>query len=281
MQGAVTVRAIGFKAHEALQRSDGRLAALAEFPRAPYARAGSEIVWIGAGDVAMHPRAVVLHDHHPGVTGACVLANAVSPWRPTPLSIGVERAVTLREGCARLHRDLQRIGEPRGLALLLAGRTPPFPLGASAPQVDALARAFRDADADAVHAAALPLLGLGPGLTPSGDDLVGAALFGRRAIVPSREAGRAWHDLALRLVDAARSRSHVIGAALFQDLVDGASFGPLHDLAAALGRGADDEESLAAARALTAIGHSSGWDMLAGFIIGISGALSPPRTTKA
>lgn len=308
MRTAVSVRAIGCKAHAALERSRGRLTALPGFTHAPYACADGEIVWVGAGEVAMHPRAVVLRDTHgwmanarllagavmPGVgavmpglgavmtcPGAVIArAGAVTPWRPAPLPANAAGAAALREGCARLHRDLHRIGEPRGFALLLAGRLPAFPLGAIAPRVHALARAFRNADVDAVHATAPPLLGLGPGLTPSGDDLVGAALFARRAIAHSPTDARVWSDLAMRLADAAQSRSHAIGAALFRDLADGESFGPLHDLAAALSRRADRAESLAAARAVVAIGHSSGWEMLAGFIIGITGALDAAGNDK-
>lgn len=279
MQGTVPVRAIGCKAHAALVRSDGRLTALQEFTTAPYARADGEIVWVGAGEVAMHPRAVVLDDAHGSIAGAPLITGTAIPWRPEPLRVDAAGARALRAGCARLHRDLRRIGEPRGFARLLAGLTPAFPFEVIAPWIHALALAFRNADVDAVHAAALPLLGLGPGLTPSGDDLVGAALFARRAMVHAPVARRAWSDLASRLVDAIQSRSHAIGAALFSDLAGGESFGALHDLAACLGRAADHEESLATARAVVAIGHSSGWEMLAGFIIGITGASAPPETT--
>jgi hypothetical protein len=156
---------------------------------------------------------------------------------------------------------------------MLAGRSPAFPLAAAAPRVHRLARALRDADAGAVYAAALPLLGLGAGLTPSGDDLVGAALFARRASAGAQADADAWNDLALRLADAARTRSHAIGAALFRDLAAGESFGPLHELALSLRAGAGRDAVLGAARAVVAIGHSSGWEMLAGFILGITGVL--------
>ncbi|MGH8697446.1 MAG: DUF2877 domain-containing protein, partial [Burkholderiales bacterium] len=64
--------------------------------------------------------------------------------------------------------------------------------------------------------------------------------------------------------------SHAISAALLADLVGGASFAPLHDLADALAAG-DDGAAAVAARALAALGHSSGWDMLLGVLIGARG----------
>ena len=132
----------------------------------------------------------------------------------------------------------------------------------------ALDRAFARDDPDAVFAAAQPLLGLGAGLTPSGDDLVGGALFGKRIL---SGADPRWVSVAKKLSREIRGRSHAVSAALFSDLASGRSFAPLHDLAAALAS-RDDAGALAAARALAAIGHSSGWDMLTGFLIGTRGA---------
>ncbi len=58
--------------------------------------------------------------------------------------------------------------------------------------------------------------------------------------------------------------------ALFADLARGRSFAPLHAVAGALARGEHDA-AFPAARTLAAVGHSSGWDMLAGLIIGVMG----------
>ncbi|MFZ1907737.1 MAG: DUF2877 domain-containing protein, partial [Burkholderiales bacterium] len=156
---------------------------------------------------------------------------------------------------------------PRGFGLLLAGRTPDFPLGLGVPRVDALAEAYRRDEPESVFRASIPLLGFGTGLTPSGDDLTGAALFGRRLI---RAKDAAWNAIALRLSREVALRSHALSAALFDDLTRGESFAPLHELVYALA-GEDHESALAAARTLCAIGHSSGWDMLAGLVIGLTG----------
>jgi len=58
--------------------------------------------------------------------------------------------------------------------------------------------------------------------------------------------------------------------------VAGESFAPLHRLAAAFESGVEDDIAIAA-REMVGIGHSSGFDMLTGFVIGIAGrgALPP------
>jgi hypothetical protein len=54
---------------------------------------------------------------------------------------------------------------------------------------------------------------------------------------------------------------------LLGDLLAGEGWAPLHDLARALA-GDDETASRDAARHLTRLGHSSGWDLLAGFVAG-------------
>src|SRR6266850_312774 len=74
--------------------------------------------------------------------------------------------------------------------------------------------------------------------------------------------------------DAARAAAarltHPIGAALLGDLLVGEGWAALHDVAAALARD-DEPAALEAARRLTRLGHSSGWDLLAGFVAGARG----------
>lgn len=164
-----------------------------------------------------------------------------------------------------MQRSVVAVQAPEGFGTLLQRRSPQFPLDRAMPWVRALGRAFARDDPDAAFAAARPLLGLGAGLTPSGDDLVGGALFAKRFL--DRRQPR-WTKLGKELSREIRSRSHAVSAALFSDLVAGRSFAPLHEIASALSLGAD-EDALSAARALVAIGHSSGWDMLAGFLIAI------------
>jgi hypothetical protein len=254
------VLAIGAKARSALGASGGIAHPLAAFPDAPYFDAAGEIVWVGARLPAMHPRAIVTAAPVPRGETARFGALPGQSWTPA-LPRGGKTAIA---ACARLKANLASLGGPRGFGGLLAGATPPFPLDLAVARVRTLEAAYRGNDARAVERASRALLGLGGGLTPSGDDLVGGALFGRLLVT---DDARPWRALGERLTAAALRASHVISAALLADLGAGASFAPLHDLADALAAG-DDGAADAAARALVALGHSSGWDMLAGVLIG-------------
>ncbi len=258
------VVSIGVKAHAALKASGGLAHPLAAFPDAPYFDAAGEIIWVGSKLPARHPRAVLTAA--PVVRGR-VVSFARLPrvaWSAAlPLAARVAPG-TVAAACRRLIGSVVALGDARGFGALLVGRTPAFPLDLAVPRVYALAAAYRAADPEAVRAASHALLGLGTGLTPSGDDLCGAALFGRTLV--SRDAR--WRAIGERLVIDARTASHAISAALFADLVAGASFESLHALADALVAG-DDAAAIDAARTLAALGHSSGWDMLTGFAIGV------------
>jgi hypothetical protein len=254
------VLAIGAKARSALGASGGIAHPLAAFPHAPYFDAAGEIVWVGARLPAMHPRAIVTAVPVPRGETARFGALPGQSWTPA-LPRGGRTAIA---ACARLKANVASLGEPRGFGWLLAGRTPPFPLDLAVARVRALEAAYRSSDTEAVDPASRALLGLGGGLTPTGDDLVGGALFGRLLVA---DDARPWRALGERLTVAALRASHVISAALLADLGAGASFAPLHELADALAAG-DDGAAEAAARSLVALGHSSGWDMLAGVLIG-------------
>jgi hypothetical protein len=253
---------IGWKAHAALVRTAGRSTALPGLAGSAYRLAGDEPIWIGAGDAAMHPRAVVFSPCADRDQRLCM--HEIAPWRLAPLELDRDAARALRDGCVELAAGIGHLGVARGIAAVLAGRRPAFPLDRVAPQVMALARALDRDDANAGCAAALPLLGLGPGFTPSGDDFVGAILYARRLFGMNAE----WAAAAQCLIDAARTRTHALGAALFRDLAEGQSFASLQRLVAKL---AANEPAQDSARDVTAIGHSSGWDMLAGLIVGATG----------
>jgi len=113
--------------------------------------------------------------------------------------------------------------------------------------------------------AAEVLIGLGPGLTPSGDDLIGGALIALRALGRLGIAS----SLAAWALPLARQRTGAISAAHLACAASGEGNSALHDLIAALltpGAPGLDE----AVVALAAIGHSSGWDALAGVALAAS-----------
>ena len=107
----------------------------------------------------------------------------------------------------------------------------------------------------------LPLLGLGPGLTPSGDDLLGGAMIALGALGHHRA-----RDRMARVVGRhARHMTTPISVAHLAAAAEGAGGASVHALlnAALCGDG------LAIAPAVdrvAKVGHSSGWDTLAGVI---------------
>jgi len=263
----VNVLAIGRKARAALEASGGVARPLAAFPDAPYFEAAGEIVWVGSKLPARHPRAVLTAQpvaRCAEVSFGALPGEAWSRTMPARVDPGV-----VAGACRRLVGAIDRVGAPRGFGALLAGVTPSFPLDLAAPRVRALAAAYRADDAQTVYAASRALLGLGTGLTPSGDDLAGAALFGRMLVDRSDR----WRVIGARLATDACTASHAISAALLADHVAGETFESLHALADALVVD-DGAAALEAARTLVALGHSSGWDMLTGFAIGVTSGVT-------
>ena len=273
-QGAgLRIVAIGERARRALERSGGAARPLAAFAESPWYEADRQIVWIGSRLPALHPRVVMTAS--PPVRGRELHFESIpaSAWSPHVLKLDRSGSARVASGARKLQGTVASLGTPGGFGALLVRKAPQFPLDRAIPQVRALARAFAHDDPDAVVEAALPLLGLGAGLTPSGDDLVGGALFARRLVSGAQAR---WKSAGRKLSKEIRHRSHAVSAALFDDFVAGRTFAPLHDLAAALAS-SDVEHALAAARTLVAIGHSSGWDMLTGFLIGARKSRVSPR----
>jgi hypothetical protein len=133
-----------------------------------------------------------------------------------------------------------------------------------------LARACLDRDFPDLTRKGKEMIGLGPGLTPSGDDFLGGLFFAARSLHQAcREDFRLDEDTVLEFLGWAKTRTHPISHAIFSDLAFGHGPEPLHDLIDGLLEGRDLESVMEAALRLAAIGHSSGWDMLAGAVTGM------------
>ena len=268
MAGVITIGDVGWRAEAALRRAPGAIRVLAALSASTYLTIDGEIVWLGPVGSALHPRAMLTADPLPAGGRPRFTLQGARRWRAPALPEGPHVEAALHAGARALAEDAPGIGDPDGFGPLLVGRVPAFPLDGAAPGAIALARACADDDPDAAVRAASPLIGLGPGLTPAGDDYVGGAFFAR-ALIAGR-SGRgvdAWRQAA--------SRTHPISAALLGDMLDGEGHAPLHELALRLASGRSRGDALDAARRLTRIGHSSGWDMLAGFLAGL-GRISNP-----
>ncbi|MSQ59875.1 MAG: DUF2877 domain-containing protein [Betaproteobacteria bacterium] len=263
---AARIVSCGQVACVALKESGGVAMPVAGFEDAPYAQANGEILWVGAHLPAMHPRAVV--------TSLAVPSGMKLSFEAVPAHGWLGHTPRFDEAAVPcISAEVERLrgaildDPPKGFGAWLAGRPLPFPLHLAASRLSSLAQAHGEDDPDAVFDAAAGLLGFGTGLTPSGDDLVGASLFARRLMRPWDDR---WEAAAQKLALLVGRRSHRLSAAMFRDLVRGQSFAPLHELAQALVAGGHDQ-ALQAAQRLVRIGHSSGWDMFTGFILGATG----------
>lgn len=264
----LTVLTTGWRAHAALARGEAVLP-LAWVSEAAYLTTGGELIWLGRAGASLHARAVVVPRLPDRLDGLSLDAARASVWRP-PAVDRPERA-RLAAACRALCRALPSLGGGAGFGALLLGRAPAFPLQGAAEAAIALARACAEDEPESAALCAERLIGLGPGLTPAGDDLVGGAFFARAVLGSADRAAGDWVDVAARLGAVARARTHPISAVLLADLLGGEGYEPLHDLAGALAAGSVSSAAGAAGR-LTRIGHSSGWDLLAGLLGGVLGA---------
>lgn len=201
------------------------------------------------------------------IAGRAFANVELGPEPPTP-GRRPWSVATLWKGLRCFDGLAPRLAPVEGLASLVAG-------GAASSRVAAEARAPVAHLDRLVRAAAwssthnpldvrplMPLLGLGPGLTPSGDDLLGGALVALDRI------GR--HDLRdatwLGLASEARSRTNEVALAHLAAAGEGECSPALAAAAEALLCGACDELPGALAGVAT-IGHTSGWDALAGVVL--------------
>lgn len=135
-------------------------------------------------------------------------------------------------------------------------------------EIGSLGKALAHRDRDAVGQHAVGLLGLGPGLTPAGDDvlcglLAGLSVLGRRSSHQGHQCMLTLAVLTNRILTEAPRRTTSLSSTLLQSAADGVVTEPLlHVLESAGSRtrmkGTDE---------VLMIGHSSGSDMLTGALL--------------
>lgn len=117
--------------------------------------------------------------------------------------------------------------------------------------------------------AARSLVGLGEGLTPSGDDFLGGLFF---CLYLLRQTGnpdlrmKDWNPTAF--VNECKPRTNLVSYTLLKDNALGHSVEPLHLFANAWLTGRP-ESLRGCTMELVAVGASTGWDMLTGFLTGM------------
>lgn len=235
-----------------------------------FARAALEL---GAGEVcAQFRRSFYLR--FPGERYACVgdaslgrgplnaLVNGLSiPRLGEEIVISLEKAVSWTPPSSTA--VMPNLGNARtpaeGLGGLVLGEQNALSIHAQ-PALDALAEWLAG---NTLRNDAEQLIGLGPGLTPSGDDYLGGMLVALRLSGRGGQADALWRWLEPRLA----ARTSAISAAHLAAAAAGEAHEALH--VALTGKWNLD--------ALSAVGHCSGWDALAGAVAVLrNGPSTPP-----
>jgi len=222
-------------ARDALALGEGEVCAA--FRRSFYLRfPGERFACIGDASLGCGPLNALLADWHPAAIGDRLAVSAASIWQPQPLPVKF-----LSVGAAQVPEE--------GLGCLLVGRHNALAEHAL-PALEGLDEWLR-------HGLAVPaevetLIGLGPGLTPSGDDYLGGMMVALQALARDSQVHALWRWLQPRLA----TRTSALSAAHLAAAAAGEAHEALHRVLQA-----PSPSSLAA---LSAVGHCSGWDALAG-----------------
>jgi hypothetical protein len=133
-----------------------------------------------------------------------------------------------------------------------------------------LARACLKKDVGQVAQIGREFVGLGPGLTPSGDDFLGGLLFAAHTLKTAYPQDMDWEEEpVMGLIDWARTQTHPISHAILSDLALGHGPEPLHEVVTSLLKGQNLNQTMAGVKRLIEIGDTSGWDILAGMVTGM------------
>ncbi len=194
-------------------------------------------------------------------------AGPPAPWRPAALLARL--AELAREVC-----DWPARGGLQALVPMLVGEVPASASGVHGASplirmameaIEALREYLERRLASSVASIPVPtpaldtLLGLGPGLTPSGDDFLGGALIALHHL----GAGDVARSLAAEALPRAEQRTNEISRAHLAAAAGGEGLAPLHAVLSSLC--ASKETRLGPCLSgVDTIGHTSGWDALAG-----------------
>jgi hypothetical protein len=226
---------------------------LAWFSRACYVRLPGGVIALVGPEVNDGPIHLVLDEPLPEVA-------VRSPARLSTEQIDVGSHVVGVSDVTVWRGALPEPGSMRTVGAMVAEVAGEVAAGSLLPQ-GAMVEAGALMERDDLEGAARVLAGLGPGLTPSGDDVLGGVLFARRAFGGPSEEAR-----LTRVADGVETNA--IARAFLRWAARGQALAPVHDLFEAAGLG-DRHAARRAARALAAVGESSGVDFALGLRWGI------------
>jgi hypothetical protein len=240
----------GRAALAALAAGEGTVCAL--FKRSFYLEfPGGRFACVGDMSLGHGPLNALVRDFSPAALGARVAVQASKAWQPRPMHGAARPNLAALRACLDGHVPQQ------GLGGTILGTHNGLSVHAQ-PALEALDRWLAG---NALAGEAAQLIGLGPGLTPSGDDYLGGVLIGLRWVGRAQQADSLWRWLEPRLAGATSpiSAAHLAAAA------GGEAHEALHQVLDDLGAWQAPDLLPGLAR-LDAVGHTSGWDALAGVV---------------
>jgi len=257
----------------------------AVFKRNFYLRSGDEFICVGEPEIGNGPLTLIGNFSHtpslelrPGWSAVVrdgsiminrsirLALNETELWHP-PRWPQCASPRGLFETCAAVARRAAREAPPVGFARYISGLAE---LSAHQPGRNALGRivVFERWLAKVMEASVTPaipcrevlqgLIGLGPGLTPSGDDF----LVGALALLDAIRERDAYTALTQAISDPLLGLTSPLSAAFLRAAAAGHVSEALHRAVSSVITGDAESAVVAAAK----IGHSSGWDMMVGVV---------------
>jgi hypothetical protein len=274
------------------------------------ASTNDDLIWLATEDVTLHRRGVQVAGPLPRLAPGAPYAvvgrrldlgprlafdlSGAAAWHVAPLCR--ERILPLSLLATRLSSAelwLARLPGPAGFGLLLPRilgyldtRPRPQPITETSPILQRAWKAIRGIctacladDHPEALIGAQKLVGLGEGLTPSGDDFVGGLLYSLQRLRGAYAGLGPMQPQDLRqFLRNARPLTNLISYTLLADHACGHASDALHRFVDALVTGRDRVQIERLAGRLVRVGHSTGWDLLTGVMVGVSstcGAYSP------
>jgi hypothetical protein len=114
------------------------------------------------------------------------------------------------------------------------------------------------------------LLGLGTGLTPSGDDFIGGLFFALHHLRNAYPREINFSKPYLReFVDRSRKKTNRVSFILMQDMSLGHGLAPLHEMMNSMVTNRPNNSTVTSMLELAKVGNSTGWDILTGVLAGL------------